>query len=183
MTFNISKIITAAALTGLSLASFNASAQADTGSNPSANEAAAMQLSISQLQANRQLVVAENLPLSDDKAGPFWDLYREYANERAKLVEKEVKIILEFRDNFETLTDDQAKRIINEYIKSEDQYNKLRKKYLSKFRRVLSEVETLRYFQIENKLDDIISFEVSQVIPLAYQDGAPEQVEAETITQ
>ena len=137
--------------------------------NPTpANQTAAMQLTISQLQANRQQVVAENLPLTAGQAEDFWNLYREFSNERAKLVEQEVKLILDFRNNFDNLSEDQAKALLDNYLKIETQSQKLTKKYINRYRKVLTQTQTLRYFQIENKLDDILAFEMAQVIPLAY---------------
>ncbi len=137
--------------------------------NPTpADQTAAMQLTISQMQANRQQVVAENLPLTAEQSEGFWNIYREFSNERAKLVEQEVKLILEFRNNFDNLSQDQAKTLLDDYLKIEAKSQKLTKKYINRYRKVLTQTQTLRYFQIENKLDDILAYEMAQVIPLAY---------------
>ncbi len=133
-----------------------------------ADETAAVQLAISQIQANRQQVVAENLPLTAEQAPQFWEIYRDYAADRAKLADKEVALILEFRDNFDDLSDEMAKRLLDDYLEVDTKAIKLKKKYLKKFRTVLTETQTLRYFQIENKLDDILAYETAQIIPLAY---------------
>ena len=133
-----------------------------------ADEAAAIQLTISQIQAGRQQIVAENLPLTAEQAPAFWETYREYANERAKLSDQELSLIMEFRNNFDDLSEESAKELVDDYLKLEQSTLKLKKKYLGKFRKVLSQTQTLRYFQIENKLDDILAYEVAQIIPLAY---------------
>jgi len=133
-----------------------------------ADETAAMQLSISQIQAGRQQVVAENLPLTAEQAPEFWAIYREYANKRAALSEQDIKLILEFSNNFDNLSEDGAKQLVDDYLKIEEKTLKLKQSYLRKFRKVLTQTQTLRYFQIENKLDDIIAYEVAQIVPLAY---------------
>jgi hypothetical protein len=75
--------------------------------------------------------------------------------------------MMEFRDNFDGLSEEQAKKLLDDYIALEDDMHKLRKKWLKNFRAVLSEKTTLRYFQIENKLDAIIDFDLAQMVPLA----------------
>ena len=61
----------------------------------------------------------------------------------------------------------QARTMLDDYIQLQDDFVRLRKKYLSNFRRVLSEKKTLRYFQIENKMDTIIDYDLAQIVPLA----------------
>ena len=143
-------------------------ANANTSNQMAADEAAAMQLTISEIQANRQRVVAENLQLTAEQAPAFWETYRDYANERAKLSEKEVTLIVEFANNYDNMSEEAAKQLVDDHIKIEKNTLKLKQKYLPKFRKVLSQIQTLRYFQIENKLDDIMAYEVNLVIPLAY---------------
>jgi hypothetical protein len=120
-----------------------------------------------QIATNRQALVAENMNLTEAEAEAFWPLYREYQNERAGLADRRVAMLTEFRDNFDSLSEERAKEIINDAIKLDDDFLKLRKRHLRKFREALGEKKTMRYFQIENKLEAIIDFELAQVVPLA----------------
>jgi hypothetical protein len=120
-----------------------------------------------QLGANRQALVAENLKLAEEESDGFWPLYREFHNERDKLMDRRVTMLRDFRDNFDTLTNEQSKQIIDDYFQLQDDLLKLRKKYAKQFRTVLSDKRTLRYFQIENMIDTIIDFELVQMVPLA----------------
>jgi hypothetical protein len=120
-----------------------------------------------QIATNRQALVAENMNLTEAEAEAFWPLYREYQNERAGLADRRVAMLTEFRDNFDSLSEERAKEIINDAIKLDDDVLKLRKRHLRKFREALGEKKTMRYFQIENKLEAIIDFELAQVVPLA----------------
>jgi hypothetical protein len=47
---------------------------------------------------------------------------------------------------------------------------KLRKAYLPKFREVLPEVKVVRYYQIENKVQAALVYEVAASIPLIKTD-------------
>lgn len=121
----------------------------------------------SQLATQRQALVAENLLLTKEESDVFWPLYREFQNERNPLIDRRIKLLTKFRDNFDSLTDDQAAEIIDGWIALESDIVKLRKQYVKKFRKILPEKTTLRYFQVENKLDTIIDYDLSQVTPLA----------------
>ena len=73
----------------------------------------------------------------------------------------------QFRDNFDGLGEEDAAYLIDGWLSLEADIVKLRRQYVNKFRKALSEKLTLRYFQIENKLDVIIDYDLAQVIPLA----------------
>jgi hypothetical protein len=45
--------------------------------------------------------------------------------------------------------------------------NKLKRKYVKRFMKVLPAKKVLRYYQIENKLDTIINMDLAATIPLA----------------
>ena len=75
--------------------------------------------------------------------------------------------LFEFRDNFDMLTNEQAQQIINDYFDNEEALLKLTRKYSKKIAKVIPEKKTLRYLQMENKMDDIIEFELAQIVPLA----------------
>ncbi|HHQ14101.1 MAG TPA: hypothetical protein ENK16_03655 [Chromatiales bacterium] len=120
-----------------------------------------------QIQSNRQALVAENLGLTSEESEKFWPVYREFQAERGKLEDRRIDLLIRFRDNFDTLTDEQAKKLLNDYLKLADDRNKLRKKYARIFAKILPQKKVLRYFQIENKIDTIIEFDLAKVVPLA----------------
>ncbi len=121
----------------------------------------------SQISTQRQALVAENLNLTEAQTEAFWPLYREFQSKRGPLIDRRIKLLQDFRDNFDGLTDEQSGDIIDRWLKLEDDIVKLRKQYVKKFRKILPEKSTLRYFQVENKLDTIIDYDLSRVTPLA----------------
>lgn len=126
-----------------------------------------IELMLAQIRTNRQAIVTENLALTAGESAVFWPLYRQFQNDRASMVDRTMKMLTEFRDNFDGLSEEQAKALVDEYFKIQKEELRLNEKYLREFRKILSQKKTLRYFQIENKLDAIIDYDLSQVIPLA----------------
>jgi hypothetical protein len=119
-----------------------------------------------QIKKDRQAVVAANMTLSATQSENFWPLYREYHQERDGLVDRRVALLTQFRDDRMGMTADQASQILKDALKLENDIGKLKRKYVSKFEKVLSPRATLRYYQIENKLDTIIDYELASVVPL-----------------
>jgi hypothetical protein len=121
------------------------------------------------IQIKRQAIVALNMGLTDYEGEAFWPIYDEYWVEMNKLSDRDVALISNFATNYvyESLTNQKAKEMHQEWMSIKKKTIKLQQKYAKKFRKVLPEKKVLRYFQIENKLDLIIDSELSAAIPLA----------------
>ncbi|MFW2405480.1 MAG: hypothetical protein ACN4GT_11995 [Gammaproteobacteria bacterium] len=119
-----------------------------------------------QINTDRQAVVALNMDLSEKQSEAFWPVYREYTEKRAELYDRRVKLLTEFRDSQVGMTAEQAKKILKESIYLEDKLNDLKHNYRADFEKVLGPRHTLRYYQIENKLDAVINYELASVVPL-----------------
>ncbi|RLA26443.1 MAG: hypothetical protein DRR11_19800 [Gammaproteobacteria bacterium] len=130
-------------------------------------EADAIATMRAQISANRKALVALNLEPTAAESDAFWPLYREFHNQRDTLMDQRVTMIRHFGENFDTLTDEQSRQIMDDYFDLQENLLKLRKKYAKQFRKVLSDKRTLRYFQIEAKMDTIIDSELAQLVPLA----------------
>jgi len=120
-----------------------------------------------QIAGQRQALVAENMMLTASESEVFWPLYREYRGERNTMSDRRINLLRKFRDNFDGMDDAQSSETLANWMKLEDDIQKLRKKYLKKFEKAIGGRTSLRYFQLENKLDAIIAYDLAQVVPLA----------------
>jgi hypothetical protein len=68
------------------------------------------------------------------------------------------------------MTEKGAKDLLAESLAIEAEHLKLRQAYLPKFRGVLSDTMLARYYQLENKIDAVIDFDLARNIPLVKQD-------------
>jgi hypothetical protein len=123
-------------------------------------------LTRAQLQTERQAIVAENLPLTEEQAKAFWPLYRDYRGELAKLGDRFATLIENYAKSYETLTDEQAKAMIDEFFAIQKEELKIKTDWVPKFGKVLPPKALARFFQIENKLDAIVRYELADGIPL-----------------
>ena len=118
------------------------------------------------IQADRQALVAANMGLTDEEGEAFWPVYRDYRNDMAKTGDRMQKLIQDYAEVWNTATEDEAKKMLDEMLAIQHDELKVKKAHLSNFRKVLSEVQVARLYQIENKIDAAIRVELASGISL-----------------
>ena len=129
-----------------------------------------MQVLIEKIRADKKLLVADNMELTEAEAKAFWPVYNQYQDELFLLRVRTVKLIKDYSDSYGKITNDVAKKLVDEYMTIESLGPKLRQAYLPKFRSVLPEVKVMRYYQIENKIQAALIYELAAKIPLMKAD-------------
>jgi hypothetical protein len=125
-----------------------------------------MQFVLEKVRADKKLLVAENMELTEAEAKTFWPVYEKYQDELFLLRSRTAKLINDYADAYEKMANDTAKKLLDEYLTIESLGLKLRQAYLPKFRKVLPEVKVVRYYQIENKIHAALIYELAAKIPL-----------------
>ena len=125
-----------------------------------------MQIVLEKVRADKKLLVAENMQLTESEAKAFWPVYERYQDELFLLRARTIKLITDYADAYGKMTDATAKKLLDEYMTIETLGLKLRKAYIPKFRKVLSPMKTARYYQIENKIQATVNYELAKKIPL-----------------
>lgn len=118
------------------------------------------------IQADKKLLIAENMQLTESEAKAFWPVYEDYQNELFLLQSRSIRLIKDFAGVYDNMTNKQATKLLDEYLTIEGLRLKLRQAYLPKFRKVLSERKVARYYQIENKIYAVMNYELAKSIPL-----------------
>ena len=125
-----------------------------------------MQLVLEKIRADKKLLVAENLQMTEAEAKAFWPIYSRYQDELFLLRTRTAKLITDFAAAYDQMSDATAKKLLDESLTIEALGLKLRKAYLPKFRAVVPEVKVVRYYQIENKIHAALAYELGAKIPL-----------------
>jgi len=118
-------------------------------------------------EAQRTMIVTDNVPLTIAEAEQFWPLYREYRADVAELNDRRLTIIEEYVKNWESLADEEAMNLLNSSFRLETDRVKLSRKYSKKFKKVMPGAKVVRFMQIERRLDAVIELKISSSIPLA----------------
>jgi Spy/CpxP family protein refolding chaperone len=125
-----------------------------------------MQIVREKIKADKKLLIAENMQLTESQAKAFWPVYEDYQKELGELGSRVVKMIEGYAANYDTMTDAAAKEMLNDYMETEKDRLKLMQSYLPKFSKVLPDKKVARYFQIENKIRAVVNYELAKIIPL-----------------
>lgn len=120
------------------------------------------------LARDRQETVAANLQLTPEETTRFWPLYKEYDAERGRIGERTFQLIRDYADAYNTnrVTDADSAKWTDQALKLEAERTRLKAKYMEKFERILPGRKYARFYQIETKLDNLISARLSSEIPL-----------------
>jgi hypothetical protein len=125
-----------------------------------------MEIVKEKIRTDKKLFIATNMQLTESEAKAFWPVYDAYQAELGKLMDREGKLIEKFAANYETMSDDVAKNLLDDSLSIDSNHLKLRQSYLAKFRGVLPDTKVARYYQIENKIDAVVGYELAKRIPL-----------------
>ena len=81
-------------------------------------------------------------------------------------------VIEEYTANFHKLSNDKALKLMEDYLAVEDDRVKVRRTYLPEFAKILPGRTVARFYQIENKMDAVIRYDLAAAIPVV-DEGAP----------
>lgn len=133
-------------------------------------ESSDMQILKEKLRADKKLLVAQNMQLTEAEAKKFWPVYEQYQDELFILRMRSLDLIKTYAEKYESMTNALAKKLLDEFLTIEGLRQKVREAYLPKFRKVLPEIKVARYYQIENKINAVVNYELASEIPLLKTD-------------
>ena len=129
-----------------------------------------MEILAQKVKADKKLVVAMNMNLSDAEAKGFWPVYNDYQADLQKVNQRLGALISDYADayNSGSISDDTAGKLIKEWLQAEAEEMKLRGANVKKLAKVLPAKKVMRYLQIENKIRALVKFGLAAEVPLVY---------------
>ncbi|MGH8642243.1 MAG: hypothetical protein ACRET6_11050 [Burkholderiales bacterium] len=133
-----------------------------------AQTASDMQILAQKVKADKKLVVAANMQLTEEEAKGFWPVYDAYQADLQKINARLLGAIKRYADAYNkgSVPDETAKKLINEAIGIEEAEVKLKRSYVPKLEKVIPGMKVARYLQIENKIRAVGKYELAAQIPL-----------------
>jgi hypothetical protein len=126
------------------------------------------------IRANRKAFVAVNLDLSPVEAEKFWPLYDRYQKEINVIGDRVVAIVDEYTATFRDLPNDKAMQLMESYLAAEAERLKVRSTYLADFAKIVPGRTVARFYQIENKMDAVLRYELAATVPVVDEKpGSP----------
>ena len=127
-----------------------------------------MQILREKVKADKKLLVATNMELTESEAKGFWPVYEDYQKDLTVINQRIVKLIESYAADYraKTLTDEKAKKLIDELVAIEQAEDGLKTSYVPKLSKVLPPKKVARYLQIENKIRAVVKYEIADGVPL-----------------
>ena len=127
-----------------------------------------MQILRDKIRADKKLVVATNMELTESEAKNFWPIYNEYQKDLQNINERIVAVLESYAADFKSksLTDDKAKQLIDEALAIDQAEANLKSTYAPKLSKALPVRKVARYLQIENKIRAVVKYDLAQGVPL-----------------
>lgn len=127
-----------------------------------------MQILREKIQADKKLVVATNMELSESEAKGFWPVYEDYQKDLQKINQRIGRLLESYADDFrnKSLTDDKAKKLIDDALAIDKAEADLKSTYAPKLSKVLPARKVMRYLQIENKIRAVVKYDIASGVPL-----------------
>jgi len=127
-----------------------------------------MQILRDKVKADKKLLVAANMDLTDSEAKGFWPVYEGYQKDLTAINRRIGKLIESYAADYRanTLTNEKAKKLINELVAIEKADGGLQATYAPKLSKVLPAKKVARYLQIENKIRAALKYELAANIPV-----------------
>jgi hypothetical protein len=124
------------------------------------------QIFLEKIRADKKLFVASVMELTDSESKAFWPVYDSYQKELQKINEEMAKLIVDFANNYKGMSEDTADRLIQDSLKMDEKRAQMKKDFMPKFSKAIPKTKVLRYFQVENKIQLALNYELSSQIPL-----------------
>jgi len=115
-------------------------------------------------RADKKLVVATTLALTEGEAKAFWPVYNAYQSDMVAHYDKLLSLIDRFTQAYDTMTDQTATQLLNEYLALEANHVALLKSYVPRFQRVLPALKVARLYQVENKMRALVNYDLARHI-------------------
>jgi hypothetical protein len=151
------------------LTGFTALSLAQTKSAGGDKPASNLEIVHEKLKADKKLIVAKYMELTESEAKNFWPVYEEYQNDLKKSNERLLRLLESYAADYKnkSLTDEKAKKLLDEWIAIEQEEGKRRSTHAPKVLQALPAKKAARYLQIENEYRILLRYELAATVPLA----------------
>ena len=127
-----------------------------------------MEILRQKIKADKKLLVAANMGLTEAEAKAFWPIYDAYQKDLEQINERLPKTIGAYADAYNKgpVPNDTAKTLLDEALAVEEAEVTLKRSYVPKLDTALPAAKVARYLQIETKIRALMRYELADKIPL-----------------
>lgn len=120
------------------------------------------------LKTDKKMIVARYMELTDSEARSFWPVYEEYQKDLQQIDLRLLALLQSYAVDYraQSLTDEKAKTLLDDWIAIENDDAKRRRSYVPKVMKALPPKKAARYLQIENEYRILLKYDLATTVPL-----------------
>jgi hypothetical protein len=126
-----------------------------------------IELTRTYIEANRQVIVTAAMELTEEESTVFWPAYKAYRADIQPLNDRFLKVLQDYAEHYEDLSDEKAAEIMSEYLDIEEDRVVYKKLHVERMMQILPMTKVVRFFQTENKMEAVIKFDLATGVPFA----------------
>lgn len=124
------------------------------------------ELTKTDLKIEYKAIIIETLLFTDAEAEVFWPIFNNFMIEKNSLLDQTMKILKEYSDNYDTISEDEIDELINKSMDINAQRLKIRKTYYKKLKKVLPKRKAGKLYQIDNQISTLLQFQIISQVPI-----------------
>jgi len=125
-----------------------------------------VQLLRQDLQKQKNQIITDTMTFTESEAQAFWPIYKEYASEQQAIAAKRLDLIIDYARSLENMDNKKAHDLSQQMFAIEDETQALRKKYYPRFEKALAAKRAAKFYQVDNRLNLLITYQLTSEIPL-----------------
>ena len=118
------------------------------------------------IKTDKATLITVNMKFTAEESAAFWPVYKKYEDELSAIGDTRLAIIKDYAQNFETMTNDKASELTEQWFQTEEQRLHLKEKYFGELQKVLPAKTAARFIQVENRLNLLLDLQLAGAIPL-----------------
>jgi Spy/CpxP family protein refolding chaperone len=120
----------------------------------------------SNIRSQKKQLIAQNLTLSDTEATKFWPIYDKYTAALVKINDKRYATLQQYAQSYNSLSDEQAVKLIKDWQDVEIATIQLRSKYMPVVAEAIGGRKAAAFAQLDNRIAMMIDLQLSSQIPI-----------------
>jgi hypothetical protein len=125
-----------------------------------------IQLARSNVQADKNDIIAHTMQFTEGESTAFWPVYSEYARDQQAIGNDRVQLIKDYAQNYDSIDATKAKDMVQRMIAIENKTGQLRESYWPKFEKALGAKRAAKFYQVDNRLTLLVNLQLASEIPL-----------------
>ena len=137
-------------------------------SSLSSTEEAELQQTRALLKGARIGLLKEEMRFTEEEEAAFWPVYERYQASLQPVWDRFAVVLVRYTRAYRagTVTEQHANEFVEDYLDIQSEVLDIKKDYLDDFRDALSARKAARFYQLDNKIETELDYQLSLIIPL-----------------